>query len=102
MEGWLGGGVRQGEAWYEACEAALGPVRSRHDRRSDGPPRLAGSAASAASKRRSNARPILNLGIGHGSCPYVSVRHRPLLDRALVEGFLAGRVVRRVHDVDNL
>jgi hypothetical protein len=25
-----------------------------------------------------------------------------LLDRALVEGFLAGRVVRRVHDVDNL
>src|SRR5260370_35288204 len=46
--------------------------------------------------------PILHLGIGHGSCPDVSLRHRRLLARALEEGFLAGRVVRRVHDVDNL
>ena len=47
-------------------------------------------------------RPILHLEIGHGSWPHVSPRHRRLLDRALVEGFFASRVVRRVHDVDNL
>src|ERR1700688_980191 len=58
-----------------------------------------GPRASSGSKM---TLPILHLGIGHGSCPHVSLRHRRLLDRALVEGFLAGRVVGRVHDIDNL
>src|SRR5258708_12944993 len=92
---WLVGGSRRqlttekrGPAtrWYRHHRALIGAASA-----------LAGSAAFAASKRRSNARPILNLGIGHGSCPHVSVPHRPLLDRPLVEGVLAAPVVSRIH-----
>src|ERR1019366_10138120 len=35
--------------------------------------------------------PILHLGIGHGSCPHVSLRHRRLLDRALGAGLRDSR-----------